>query len=135
VHLGGRDEVRQALDAIEANAGAKSVVLISAKADGFIAGADINMLAAAKDEKELEEVCPHARVRAHTTHRHRHRHQEPHVCHGPLSIGRAYVCACDAAVRMFLSLSLSLCQYQSLCVTKRVCVCVRLGSCRVRARR
>jgi 3-hydroxyacyl-CoA dehydrogenase / enoyl-CoA hydratase / 3-hydroxybutyryl-CoA epimerase len=70
VHWGGRDEVRQALDAIEANAGAKSVVLISAKADGFIAGADINMLAAAKDEKELEEVCPHARVRAHATHRH-----------------------------------------------------------------
>lgn len=47
---------RQALDTIQANDKAKAVVLISAKPDGFIAGADINMLAAAKDEKELEEV-------------------------------------------------------------------------------
>ena len=44
------------LDTIQANEKVKSVVLISAKSDGFIAGADINMLAAAKDEKELEEV-------------------------------------------------------------------------------
>jgi len=47
---------RQALDTIQANDKAKAVVLISTKPDGFIAGADINMLAAAKDEKELEEV-------------------------------------------------------------------------------
>ena len=55
-HGGGRGVYTQALDTIQGNDQIKSVVLISAKQDGFIAGADINMLAAAKDEKELEEV-------------------------------------------------------------------------------
>jgi len=44
------------LDHLDKASGVRAAVLISNKAEGFIAGADINMLAACKTSKELSEV-------------------------------------------------------------------------------
>jgi enoyl-CoA hydratase/carnithine racemase len=48
--------LRSALEQVERDSNVKAVVLISAKKDCFIAGADINMLSACKTPDELTKL-------------------------------------------------------------------------------
>lgn len=50
------EDFTKALDYLEKSSGIRAAVLMSSKPDGFIAGADINMLSACKTSQELEEL-------------------------------------------------------------------------------
>jgi 3-hydroxyacyl-CoA dehydrogenase/enoyl-CoA hydratase/3-hydroxybutyryl-CoA epimerase len=56
------DEVSEILDQINANKQIKGVVLISGKKDSFVAGADVNMLAACKTAEKAEKLSADGHV-------------------------------------------------------------------------
>lgn len=59
-------EFARVLDSVESDEGVKAAVLVSGKADSFIAGADISMLDSAKSEEEAIELAKGGQVRAQT---------------------------------------------------------------------
>lgn len=56
------DQVTDVLDKIEANNSIKGVVLASGKADSFVAGADVSMLAACKTAEEAQKMSADGHV-------------------------------------------------------------------------
>lgn len=62
------EEVEKVLNELENNNNVRSVVLATAKKDNWIAGADINMLSAAKTQEELSALSQKGQEMVRTAH-------------------------------------------------------------------
>lgn len=62
------EEVEKVLNELENNNSIRSVVLATGKKDNWIAGADINMLSAAKTQEELSALSQKGQEMVRTTH-------------------------------------------------------------------